>query len=273
MATALNFRDPRARGSHNGRMRRPASLRRLLVCAVAATAVGAASTAHAALELPQNLSKGDRERALRTLAFGSAPKILSDPFPLGGYSGLEVGLSLESLPTQEIGRLGSGVLAPQQEATYAKLSVGKGLYEDVDVFLSFTPYQSAKTELIEYGGMLRWSFYQGAQFPLTLSAVVHLGGLNVQDKMTAQTIGADLVGGLNVNDVALYVGVGPIRAQGTFLGGDSGVTDGDKSSQTEESSGFHQMIGASVRFGSAFLAAQVDRHTQTVLSAKVGLRF
>lgn len=229
--------------------------------------------AAAGLQLPTNMSRSDRESALRILGVNTSPKVLSDPFPLGGYAGFEIGVSLENLPTQQIGRLGDGVPAAQQDATITKVSLGKGLYEDVDFFFSFTPYQTQKAEFTEYGGILRWCLYQGAQLPFSIALNGQMSGVNVQDKLVAQTFGLDLVSGLDVSDVGLFAGFGPVRAQGSFLGGESGVTDGDKSSQTAEVTGFHELIGASVRFRGAFIAVQVDRYSDTVLSGKFGLRF
>jgi hypothetical protein len=229
--------------------------------------------ASAALQLPANMSKGDREEALRVFGLGTSPKMLTDPYPLGGYSGLELGASLVSLPVQEIGNMGAGVSSPQQNATFATISVGKGLYHDVDFFIAFTPYQTQTAEFTEFGGILRWCFYQGAAAPFTLSAAAQLGGVNVRDEITAQSIGIDLIAGLTVGDVSRYAGAGPAQAQGAFLGGAGGVTDGDKSPQTEQVASLHEVIGASVRQREAFIAVEIDRYSDIVFSGKLGLRF
>lgn len=229
--------------------------------------------ASAGLLLPSNMSKADREQALRIFALGSSAKILTDPHPLGGYTGLELGASLESLPVQEVSTMGDRSPSSPSDVTYAKLSIGKGLYEDIDVFFTFTPFQTQKAEISQYGGMLRWCFFQGARYPLALSALAQLSGVNVSDQITANTLGVDLVAGFSVDDVSLFLGAGPVRAQGSFVGGDFGVTDGDKQAKTEEIAAFHEMAGASVRIRDALVAVQVDRYATTILSAKLGLRF
>jgi hypothetical protein len=76
----------------------------------------------------------------------------------------------------------------------------------------------------------------------------------------------------DVDDVTLYLGAGQIRAQGTFVGGASGITDTGDTMKESVSSG-HYLAGINLKFAKVFLAMQIDRYTQSNYSAKLGVRF
>lgn len=230
-----------------------------------------ASTSNAALQIPQNLSESERQTALRIVGLGTGSKLLTDPYPLGGYSGFEMGLSLESLPTDDLSRLGSGLASPQQDVVYPKITFGKGLYNDIDIFLHFTPFRR-QDEISLYGGMLRWGFYQGQYLPVSASVLLHANAGNFGNILTAKTYGADLMGGITVNQVSIFAGLGLIQSKGTFTGGTNSVTGGLEEKEVVE--GLHTVVGANFRFfDTVFVALQVDRTEVPVLSGKLGLRF
>lgn len=225
----------------------------------------------AALQLPGGLTGNDRKEALRIIGFGTATKSLTDPYPLGGYHGFEVGISLETIPTQDLGRLGSRLSAPQADVTIPKISIGKGLYSDLDFFLHFIPYNQ-RSEMSQYGGALRWGFYEGSSLPLSANLIAHINTGNINNQVTTRTFGVDVTAGLNVNQVALYVGFGVLQSVGGFVGGASGVTDTGRH-EVESVNTYHSMIGTAVRFQKFFAVIELDRYTQSVLSAKLGFRF
>jgi hypothetical protein len=101
---------------------------------------------------------------------------------------------------------------------------------------------------------------------------VHFNNGDISNLITTRSYGVDLIGGINVRNVALYVGGGPLRSSGNFIGGTAGVTDSGKL-ESESVGGFHSVIGATVHLASVFLAMELDRYTQTVISGKLGLRF
>lgn len=238
---------------------------------VTCLALGFPSDAYGSLLLPQNLSSPDRKEALRLIGFGTAAKTLSDPYALGGYDGLEFGLSLETIPTEDLARLGNRLVAPQSDVTVPKFSVGKGLYSNLDFFVHFIPYNQ-RNELSQFGGILRWSFFEAPSLPLSTSLVAHINTGNISNQIATQTYGINLMGGINVNEVALYAGIGAVQSVGSFVGGIAGVTDTQRL-ETERVSTLHTLAGGTIRVGSVFIAIQLDRYTQSVLSGKVGLRF
>jgi hypothetical protein len=227
--------------------------------------------AEARIRIPSNLNETEREEALRIIGFGTSGKILSDPYPLGGYAGFEVGVSVESLPTGDLGNLGSGLSDPQPDVLVSKFSLGKGLYNNIDLFLQFSPY-TQQDEISQFGGILRWGFYQAAFLPLNASLMLSANSANIGNQIVARSYGIDVVGGINVENVALYAGGGFVEASGTFLGGQQGITDTGQQ-ETEIATSFHTVVGASARFSKLFLSVQIDRHVQPSFSGKIGVRF
>jgi hypothetical protein len=233
--------------------------------------------AFAAIHLPLNLNKGDREEALRIVGFGTSSKLLSDPYPLGGYQGFEVGVSVETVPTEDLGRLGSRLTTPQQDVSFPKLTIGKGLYNDLDFFVQFTPYNH-QDELTQYGAIVRWSFYQAKSLPISASVLAHANTGNINNLMTTKSYGFDVITGINVKNVALFAGIGPIEASGTFVGGKdansvpSGITASNLI-ENEFVSGLHTVVGVNVHISQVFFAAQLDRYSVQVFSGKLGVRF
>ncbi len=229
--------------------------------------------AFAAIQLPKNMSVADREEALRIVGFGTSSKILSDPYPLGGHAGFEAGLSLENVVAEDLSRLGNGVRPPQQEVLLSKLTIGKGVYNDVDLFLQFTPY-TKQEELAQYGGFVRWGFYQASYLPVGLSLIAHVNSANIGNQLNARSYGADLIAGVNVDNLALYIGGGVIESSGIFLVDEPTPTDPEARAQAKSLvTGSHALVGANLRFSQFFLSLQIDRYTLPVFSAKLGVRF
>ncbi|MCM2281816.1 MAG: hypothetical protein NDI61_08210 [Bdellovibrionaceae bacterium] len=225
----------------------------------------------AKVEVPTGLDREDRRETIRILGFASSGKVLSNPYPLGGYQGIEAGVSVENLPVEDLARLGNTLATPQKDVSYPKFSIGKGLYNNIDFFVHFIPY-SEKTELSQYGGILRWTAYQAKFLPLNLSFLMNFNNANFSNVLMTRSIGLDVIGGMNVDTVAIFVGGGPLQSRGRFVGGTGGVTDSNQL-ESETVSGFHTVVGANVQFSRAFVTVQIDRYVTTVYSAKLGLRF
>lgn len=245
-------------------------MQRLLIAA-AFTLIFAQNT-FAAVQFPRGMTSNQRIEVLKILGLGSGGKILSDPYPLGGYAGLELGATLESIPIEDISALGTNG-TPQNDATFLGFMAGKGVYENVDLFLHFVPYLP-RTEVSRYGAIVRWGFYQASFLPLSLSINFNAEIANFSNVLTARTVGADLIGGINVNNVALYAGAGPVSSNGTFIGGPTGSEFTDTGAKERETvKTLHSVIGVSVGFGDVSITGELDRYTQPVYSGKVGLRF
>jgi hypothetical protein len=233
-------------------------------------------SAGAQIRIPTNLTSDDRKEAIRILGLGTSAKMLSNPYPLGGYSGFEFGLAIESVPVEDISRLGSKIPSgtePQKTFNYPKFAVGKGLYKDIDVYLHFIPYNQ-DTNLSDYGGLLRYCFYQAAFLPANFSLLLHANNTNIGNLIFTQSIGADLMTGISVGGFALYVGGGRVFVTGRFISSLNAVnSSGVQTEETESVNNFHSFIGGSLDWEPAFVAVQIDQYSQTVFGAKLGFRF
>lgn len=226
--------------------------------------------AFAATDLPRNLEVDEQVRTLQILGFGSAAKVLGNPFPLGGYSGIEVGLSSEFIPVDDLASLGS-TTQDKGEFNYQTLTISKGLYHNVDTLVYFTP-TIQEERMLNYGMQLRWGFFQADFFPLTLTAMLYGGGANFSNLINVNTMGMDLLASVTMDRVSLYVGTGRVRATGTFIGGPDGIT-ADQKTVTQDIVDDHSVFGLSVKIARIFVAMEVDRYVDSVYSAKLGFRF
>lgn len=229
-----------------------------------------AITAWGETSLPQNLNKEDRQRALQILGFGSASKVLGNPYPLGGYSGVEMGLSSEFIPVEDLASLGSKT-TDKGEYNFYTLTFGKGLYHNVDTHVYFTPFgQSEKIQ--SFGAQVRWGFYEATFFPLALTGVLYGGGANFDNLINVSTLGVDVLATVVMENVSLYVGAGQIRAIGKFIGGAGGITN-DQITVEEDILESHSVFGLSFDISKVFIALQIDRYSDSTYSGKIGYRF
>jgi hypothetical protein len=248
-----------------------------------------------AFEIPKGLTESDRREVVRTLGLNSASKALDNPYPLGGYSGFEIGFSVEFVNVRDLRKLGCAPGSPgcantgysnETEWRYSRVTIGKGLYNDVDVFFSFMP-PTGGVNASDYGGQIRWSFYQAKFLPINFSLTLHGNQLNFNDTYMHRNLGAELLTGVNVDNFALYFGGGYIEARGLFVGADtSGVCNEDCTADpsdpalngstrtiTHRLREAHTVIGFSVHYENLFAAAEVDRYQDAVYGIKVGVRF
>lgn len=232
-----------------------------------------------AFEIPKGLTASDRREVVRTVGMNSANKILSNPYPLGGYSGFEVGYSVEFINVRDVTRLSTQ--SDESEWRYGRLTLAKGLYRDIDMSISFSP-PTGNNRVSDYGGALRWSFFQAEFLPINLSALVNFNQMNFADQLMNRNFGGDLIVGVNVDNFALYFGGGVIESHGTFIGGtgaDATVSGSDPALNNVEKTVVekvrenHTVVGISLHYENLFAAAQVDRYVDAVYSLKLGLRF
>ncbi|HEY8272821.1 MAG TPA: hypothetical protein VIG33_18150 [Pseudobdellovibrionaceae bacterium] len=222
------------------------------------------------MSLPTGLNASDRETTLGILGFGSAIKLLSSPYPLGGYDGVEVGLSSEYIPSSDLASLGSKSTSGN-DINYFSLVLGKGLFYNIDILVQFVPLP--QEEFISgFGGQLRWSFYETKFMPLALSLVFHGSSMNFNNLLGCETTGMDLMGSVNMRDVSLFFGAGQARSVGSFIGGTGGITDSGNA-ETSDISSPHTVFGISIRMSNVFLALEVDRYVHSTYAGKMGFRF
>ena len=246
-----------------------------------------------AFDIPTGLNQSDRREITRTLGMNSGTKMLDNPYPLGGFSGFEVGLSAEFIDIRDITHLGCAIgsagcrntsATDESEWRYSRITIGKGLFKDFDLFVHFMP-SLAGVRISDFGADLRWSFYQAAFLPINMALVTYFDHLNFRDEFTNQNLGADVIVGVNVENFSLYFGGGYIQSDGTFVGVDgNGNCNGtctvdpatipaNAHSVTERLNATHTVVGLNMEYSNLFAAAEVDRYQDAVYSLKLGLRF
>lgn len=248
-----------------------------------------------AFDIPKGLNATDRDQVVRTLGTNVSTKMLDNPYPLGGYSGFEVGMSAEIIDIRDLRRIGCAPGSPgcanlaysdESEWRFSRFTIGKGLYDDVDIFFHFL-MPLGGVNVSDYGGALRWSFYQARFLPINVSVIGHFDQLNYRNRFTNRNVGGELMVGVNVESFAIYFGGGTIHSAGTFIGKDSSgncnnnctvdpndpAVDPNNHTVTNKIVSTHTVIGISAHFENLFAAAEVDRYQDAVYSLKMGLRF
>jgi hypothetical protein len=243
-----------------------------------ASAIHFFSTPSWAFSIPTNLKNKDLSTLSNTLGFSTSNKFLTNPYPLGGFSGLEIGLGAEFIDVVDLANLGNGT-PDQSTLEIDRLSIGKGLFGNIDVFLNFVPLSNS-SEVSSYGSSLKWTFYEAQFLPLTLSVIAHYDSINFHDQFMSENYGADLLAGVNVEHLAFYFGGGTLTGRHAFsksildltdLANSTGITDNRSLINVEHQT--HALIGVHTEISSCFVAAEIDRYQGEVYSAKVGFRF
>lgn len=240
------------------------------------------SLAQAERFVPRRMNDSERQIALQILGFGSASKILGNPFPLGGHSGFEVGVSSEYLQVQDLASLGDKSTR-NRELNYNSFSVAKGLFYNIDTAIHFTP-AFQKEDLSSYGAQVRWGFYQFPFLPGGLSLVFDRSETNYGNLLSTQTTGQDLIATVVVEDVALYFGIGQATSVGNFNGGTLNGTTTESttdacftatycSSVNQQLRQLHTVFGINVSFNEFFGAVEINRYFISSYAAKIGWKF
>lgn len=232
-----------------------------------------------ALTLPKDLTSSDRRQMLNTLGTSLGIKNLSNPYPLGGHSGVEIGVSLELIDTSGLSTLGAQT-ERQPELAVSRLSLGKGLYNNVDVFVQWIPY-SGSTQMSDFGGLLRWKFFESEELPIHFSLLTYANQSNFSDSFLSFSMGADLMVAMTASDFSVFFGFGVVEAEGQFRArgntaiinpSDPALAAGAEVLKQKRRDG-HSFFGLSYNLSRFFLALQMDRYGDTVYSAKIGTRF
>lgn len=220
----------------------------------------------AALSIPSGLSVGEQQLITQTLGFGTSFRPVNNPYPLGGYSGFEVGLSGHSIPTSDIGYFGNRATVTST-VLYPMLNVGKGIFDNTDILFSFLPYNESSGFGI-YSGALRWTFFQATFVPASFSLLLHGSSINFSNIFNSQTVGLDLITGVNVDPFSFYVGAGTIYGQAQF----SNEITSNNVVTNQVMRIFHTLIGLNIDIANFFTAFEIDVYNTTVVSLKMGVR-
>lgn len=225
---------------------------------------------HAALKIPNGLDHSERQEFIKQIGFASSYKYLAQGYILGGYQGLEVAATVENIPFSKTNYL-SQTTIDESDRPLQSFSVGKGLYQNVDIFFTFSPFLF-QNQISSYGGAIRYIFYEHETKPLNVGFLLHGNGLNISNLVGIQTSGVDIVTNYYSHYWTMFFGFGLARSIGSFVGGANGVTE-DQNTADEDIFQNRYYAGFSYDFGSYALSFQVDRVYSETFSAKLGTRF
>jgi hypothetical protein len=230
----------------------------------------AENSAIAALSLPSQLSFADQKEILTTLGPGTSSRQLSSPYPLGGHEGFEIGLSRQFISTSNFTEFGDRS-ASGEDFSYPILTIGKGLFYDIDLFINLVPFAQSKT-ITHFSTQGRWNFFRSKDTPFSLSISGNAGNTTLNNLISIQSYGFDLVGSLYIRELSLFFGTGFLSSSGVFVGGPYGI---NKSGETEKINvpSSHRILGLDYRFHEYFISAEMDHFESPLYSAKVGMRF
>ena len=238
-----------------------------------------------AFTIAKGLNSSDRREVTRTMGLNSAYKILTSPYPLGGFSGWEVGYSVEVIDVRELHEIGRADVTHESSWRYSRLTFGKGLYNNVDVFISFVP-PTGDVPMSDFGGMVRWSVYQASYLPINMSILGHANQTSFANRFSNRNVGVEGNIGVTLENFAAYFGFGFLAAKAQFLGPDTnGVCNDDCTvddgasvnyltrSVSQSISATRSVVGFTYKYSRLFAAAEVSRVDRAVYSMKVGLRY
>ncbi len=204
------------------------------------------------------------------VGLGSSSKFLSNAYPLGGYSGLEVSLGVDSVETSDLSQLGA-TTNQTSNLYFPTITVGKGIYNNSDIFIHFVP-PSKTVEISKFGASFRWGFYQAAFLPINVSLVLNADTTVIKQKLSTRNFGGDILLGMALSQFSFFLGGGYITSRGDFAGGANGFT-ASTLTETQQVESSHFMFGSTYNFEPFFLGVSINRYNTSVYSAKMGFLF
>lgn len=220
--------------------------------------------------LPQGLNGRDRELAADLVASSTALRSAQLHRSLDPAEGLDLSVSFENLPLSRLPVMGTG-RERAEDQNYFRLQAGTGLYRAVDLALYLTPLNPS-TPMSSYGGRLRWTFYHHPRTPLFVALFAEGGNSNLNDQVLMQMLGAGAQVGFRKKQLSLSFFLSSQRTFSRFRGGAEGVTDTGEVESLDRFS-LPVAVGGIYDFKKWYLGFSVDRHKETLLSAKVGKVF
>lgn len=225
---------------------------------------------------PTSMDQQDRRRALEFLGPATSSRMLSTPYPLGGWEGFEVGLSRHYVPMSHLKDV-DNAFEDQRDIEYPILTLGKGLFYDFDLFLSLVPMIQSEA-VNHFSTQIRHQFWQSNEGSLRLSGLLYAGTTTLNNQINMQSYGFDALATLTIDKVSMYLGLGSSFNNGRFIGGPNGIVAPQEGSVEPSSTAIetitlpHQLVGLEWPIENFFFAIEVDRFKIPYYSMKLGYR-
>ncbi|MCK6599484.1 MAG: hypothetical protein L6Q37_14050 [Bdellovibrionaceae bacterium] len=225
---------------------------------------------YAGLKLPTGLDQEKRKTFVKSVLSSSSYKYLSLGYTLGGYEGFELSASLESFPLSKGNILSSSELK-EKDYVVQNVTIGKGMFENVDMFFTFSPFIFQK-DISIFGMAMKYVFYIDSENPFNLSVLLHGNAVNFANLVGAQSTGLDIIGSYFLKYWTFYLAVGQQRTLASFVGGAQGLTQ-DLSSANEDLYLNRFYSGFSYDFGMYQASFELQKIESESLAFKLGKRF
>jgi hypothetical protein len=143
-------------------------------------------------------------------------------YPLGGYPGLRASMSYRHVSNAKL-RGFSQETQNISDLNMLELGLSKGLYSNVDFFLSMTPFFN-NTSASSFSGGIRWSFFELEEKPINFLMAISGRSTNWSNQASFLNQTFDLISQYSGKNLFGYFGVGSAFVRSQFIGGAKGVT-------------------------------------------------
>ncbi len=212
---------------------------------------------------PKNFNEVDVDSWVNRVSGVSSIKTVGDPVPLGGYEGVEVLIASEwlTIPQKDT--------AKDRVEVLPTLRLGKGLYENFDVFI-VTSLPLLKSDFSKWGFQARWMAWQAETAPLMAHLGCSYGSQEYYSLIITNSWSCEILGNLIVKKFRVFAGLGIVRSLTLF---DAGSTQ-FSSEEVQRSAAFNKYLGG-ITFTSdnRSFGFQIDVVEETSLGASIGYRF
>lgn len=231
--------------------------------------------------LPTNLDEHSQEIVARNFGFGTAAKMNGDPLPLGGYDGFQISLSRDYVDVSPLKGLSTDA-DQERYFTSSRITVGKGLFYDVDVFFQMTSPGILRldnsNDFTNYGAIARKVFYDNEKLPFHVGALIHASISQYANSFGSNIYGIDLYAYTHFDKTAFFLGLGQARGIFTYVGKNPANSSGTSlinsttDSKIDLMSG-HTWAGLSHTWGHWVLSATAEDYFDPMYSVVISYNF
>jgi hypothetical protein len=187
-------------------------------------------------------------------------------YPLGGYSGVRIGLSHKLVSNSRL-RQAFRETSDVPDLKLTEIHFSKGLYYNVDFYASFAPKLSNAT-LSSFAGGIKWGFFEVESKPFQFIASISGRSTNWSNQAIFLNQTFDLISQYSLNHMYYYIGIGSAYVRSEFIGGSHGITLSGLNEIYEKARG-RILIGGGWQNHNWGLGIELTQFVQTTVTFKV----
>jgi hypothetical protein len=189
-------------------------------------------------------------------------------FPLGGYSGIRIGLSHKEISNNQL-RQSYPETSNIPDLKLTEFHFSKGLYSNVDFYISFIPL-GGNGNLSSFAGGIKWGFLELDSKPIQFLVSLSGRSTNWTNQVTFLNQTFDVIGQYSINQFYGYLGIGSAFVRSQFIGGSHGITLSGFNETLEKSRG-RPLIGGGWQTQKWGVGLELTQFLQTTMTLKVTL--